>query len=160
MINILEANPLNPVHAKAIVQLMDEYARDPMGGGQPLSETVKTNLPMALSNRSNAYVILALDGNTPAGLTICFEGFSTFSCRPLLNIHDVMVSAQYRGQGISKRLLEQAEVIARRLDCCKLTLEVLEGNSIAQSAYRSVGFDSYQLDPTMGHALFWEKKLG
>ena len=159
MIEILEANPLNPVHAKAIVKLLDEYARDPMGGGQPLSEAVKTNLPTALSNRSNAYVILALDGNKPAGLTICFEGFSTFACRPLLNIHDVMVSAGYRGQGLSKRLLEQAEVIARRLDCCKLTLEVLEGNSIAQSAYQSVGFNSYQLDPTMGHALFWEKKL-
>ena len=160
MIEILEANLLNPVHAKAIVQLLDEYAREPMGGGQPLSEAVKTNLPMALSKRSNAYVILALDGNKPAGLAICFEGFSTFACRPLLNIHDVMVSARYRGQGISKRLLEQAEVIARRLDCCKLTLEVLEGNSIAQSAYRSVGFDSYQLDPTRGRALFWEKKLG
>ena len=159
MIEILEANPLNPVHAKAIVELLDEYARDPMGGGQPLSEAVKTNLPTALSNRSNAYVILALDGNNPAGLTICFEGFSTFACRPLLNIHDVMVSARYRGQGISKRLLEQAEVIARRLDCCKLTLEVLEGNSIAQSAYQSVGFNSYQLDPTIGQALFWEKKL-
>ena len=159
MIEIFEADPLNPIHAKAIVQLMDEYARDPMGGGQPLSEAVKTNLPMALSQRSNAYIILALDGNESAGLTICFEGFSTFACRPLLNIHDVMVSAQYRGQGLSKRLLEQAEVIARRLDCCKLTLEVLEGNSIARSAYQSVGFNSYQLDPTMGHALFWEKKL-
>ena len=159
MIEILEANPLNPVHAKAIVELLDEYARDPMGGGQPLSEAVKTNLPTALSNRSNAYVILALDGNNPAGLTICFEGFSTFACRPLLNIHDVMVSARYRGQGISKRLLEQAEVIARRFDCCKLTLEVLEGNSIAQSAYQAVGFNSYQLDPTIGQALFWEKKL-
>ena len=160
MIEIIEANPLNPIHAKAIVQLMDEYARDPMGGGQPLSEAIKTSLPMALSQRLNAYVILALDGNESAGLTICFEGFSTFACRPLLNIHDVMVSARYRGQGISKRLLEQAKVIARRLDCCKLTLEVLEGNSIARSAYQSVGFNSYQLDPAMGHALFWEKKLG
>lgn len=159
MIEILEANPLNPAHSKAIVQLMDEYARDPMGGGQPLSEAVKTNLPMALSQRSDAYTILALDGTQSVGLTICFEGFSTFACRPLLNIHDVMVSARYRGQGISKRLLEQAEVIARRLNCCKLTLEVLEGNSIARSAYQSVGFNSYQLDPTMGHALFWEKKL-
>lgn len=160
MIEILEVNPLNPVHAEAIVQLMDEYARDPMGGGQPLSEAVKINLPIALSNRSNAYIILALDRSIPAGLSICFEAFSTFACRPLLNIHDLMVSAPYRGQGISKRLLEQAETIARRLDCCKLTLEVLEGNSIAQAAYRSVGFDSYQLNPTMGHALFWEKKLG
>ncbi len=159
MIEIIEANPTNPVHAAAIVQLMDEYARDPMGGGQGLSEAVKANLPTALSQRSNAHVILALAEGEPAGLINCFEGFSTFACRPLLNIHDVIVSAAYRGQGISKRLLNQAETIARRLDCCKLTLEVLQGNTIAQSAYKAAGFDGYQLNPEMGHALFWEKKL-
>lgn len=159
MIEIIEANPANPVHAAAIVQLMDEYAQDPMGGGQGLSEEVKSNLPMALSKRSNAYIILAWVAGEPAGLIICFEGFSTFACRPLLNIHDVIVSASYRGQGISKQLLNQAEVIARRLDCCKLTLEVLEGNTIAQAAYQAVGFGGYQLNPKMGHALFWEKKL-
>ena len=32
-------------------------------------------------------------------------------------------------------------------------------NTIAQAAYRSVGFDGYQLDPSLGKALFWEKKL-
>ncbi len=159
MIKIIEANPAEPSHAKAIVQLMDEYARDPMGGGQGLLEAVKCDLPRALSQRSNAYAILALVNDEPAGLTICFEGFSTFACRPLLNIHDVIVSASYRGRGISKLLLNQAEVIAIRLGCCKLTLEVLEGNRIAQSAYKSIGFNSYQLNPEMGHALFWEKKL-
>lgn len=159
MIEIIEANPSNPVHARAIVQLMDEYARHPMGGAQALSEEVKANLPMALSQRSNTHVILAFAELEPAGLIICFEGFSTFACRPLLNIHDVIVSTSYRGQGISKRLFKQAEAIARRLDCCKLTLEVLEGNTIAQSAYKAVGFNGYQLNPEMGHALFWEKKL-
>jgi ribosomal protein S18 acetylase RimI-like enzyme len=158
-IEIIEANPTIPSHAAAIVQLMDEYARDPMGGGQGLSEEVKKRLPMALSQRSNAHVILALSELEPAGLIICFEGFSTFACRPLLNIHDVIVSASYRGQGVSKRLLNQAEVIARRLDCCKLTLEVLQGNAVAQAAYKAVGFNGYQLNPEMGHALFWEKKL-
>jgi len=160
MIEIITADPSNPIHAQAIVQLMDEYARDPMGGGQPLSETVKKNLPLELSRRSNAYCILALaDGKDPAGLINCFEGFSTFACRPLLNIHDVIVSSTYRGQGLSKRLLQEAEKIARQLNCCKLTLEVLQGNTIAQRAYRSMGFSGYQLNPEMGHALFWEKKL-
>lgn len=159
MIEIITADPSNPIHAQAIVQLMDEYARDPMGG-QPLSETVKKNLPLELSRRSNAYCILSLaDGKDPAGLINCFEGFSTFACRPLLNIHDVIVSTTYRGQGLSKRLLQEAEKIARQLNCCKLTLEVLQGNTIAQRAYRSMGFSGYQLNPEMGHALFWEKKL-
>mgnify|MGYP000081241031 CR=1 FL=1 len=32
-------------------------------------------------------------------------------------------------------------------------------NTIAQAAYRSVGFSGYELDPAIGKALFWEKKL-
>ena len=28
-----------------------------------------------------------------------------------------------------------------------------------QSAYRKLGFSGYQLDPQLGKALFWEKKL-
>jgi ribosomal protein S18 acetylase RimI-like enzyme len=71
----------------------------------------------------------------------------------------VVVAEKYRGLGLSKRLLAAVEELAGRLGCCKLTLEVLEGNSIAQAAYRSLGFDAYQLDPSLGKALFWEKKL-
>ncbi len=159
MFELLEANPSNPIHASAIVQLMNEYACHPMGGGQPLSDTVQINLPIELSKCPNAHIILAFMNDEPAGLTICFEGFSTFACKPLLNIHDVMVSANYQGQGLSKQLLQHAEIIARRLGCCKLTLEVLEGNPIAQAAYRSIGFSGYQLNPEMGNALFWQKKL-
>ncbi len=159
MIELLEADPNLPAHAQAIVQLMDEYARDPMGGGQGLSDFVKSNLPTELAKRSAAHVILAFVDDQPAGLVVCIEGFSTFACKPLLNIHDVIVSSAYRGQGLSKRMLQKAEDIAIVLGCCKLTLEVLEGNTVAQAAYRSCGFTGYELDPKMGKALFWEKKL-
>ncbi|MEB3293511.1 MAG: GNAT family N-acetyltransferase [Synechococcales bacterium] len=159
MLEILEADPKHPNHAQAILTLLDEYARDPMGGGQGLSEFVKQNLPKTLAQRSDVYIILAFVQGEAAGLAICFEGFSTFACQPLLNIHDIVVSQPYRGQGLSKKLLQQAETIARRLGCCKLTLEVLEGNAIAQAAYQSSGFSGFQLDPAMGNALFWEKKL-
>ncbi len=56
-------------------------------------------------------------------------------------------------------MLEVAEAMAQRLGCCKMKLEVLEGNVAAQAAYRSCGFTAYELDPRMGKGLFWEKKL-
>jgi len=158
-ITIFEASPADPVHAAAIVLLLDAYASSPMGGSVGLSAPVKEQLPAALAARPTAHVVLAMDGTVPAGLVISFEGFSTFQCRPLLNIHDVIVAEAYRSQGLSRRLLEAVETMARGLGCCKLTLEVLEGNTIAQAAYRSVGFSGYELDPAIGKALFWEKKL-
>ncbi len=158
--SLFESDPGDPVQARAIISLLDSYAGGINGGSQGLSDAVKQNLPAALAARPTAHVMLAMDGDEPAGLVISFEGFSTFQCRPLLNIHDVVVAEPYRRQGLSKRLLAAVEAMAIRLGCCKLTLEVLEGNTIAQAAYRSLGFDGYQLDPALGKALFWEKKLG
>lgn len=158
-IRIVEADLASEAHSRAIVELLDHYARDPMGGGVPLAASTRANLIGELRKRNTAHVILALVDDEPAGLVNCFEGFSTFACKPLLNIHDVVVAAAHRGKGLSKMMLEQAQTLALRLGCCKMTLEVLEGNTVAQAAYRTFGFAGYELDPQMGRAMFWEKKL-
>jgi ribosomal protein S18 acetylase RimI-like enzyme len=98
-------------------------------------------------------------GDEPAGLAICMEGFSTFVCEPLLNVHDLVAHPSRRGQGLAGQLLAEVERIARQRGCCKVTLEVLEGNASAQAAYRRAGFEGYQLDPSMGRAMFWQKWL-
>lgn len=159
MIDIIVADYENPTHRKAIISLLDAYARDPMGGGIPLRDEVKQALIPALASQPGALSILAFDGSLPVGLINCFQTLSTFQARPLLNIHDVTVEKHYRGQGISADMLDKVEEVARQRGCCKLTLEVLEGNRIARNAYSKVGFHSYTLDPGMGQALFWEKKL-
>jgi hypothetical protein len=40
-----------------------------------------------------------------------------------------------------------------------MTLEVLEGNRVAQAVYKSQGFAGFELDPKMGKAMFWQKLL-
>lgn len=159
MTEIIKADLARPEHAQALVQLMKEYALDPMGGGEALPDHVLAGLAAELHKRAAVHVVLALVDKQPAGLAVCIEGFSTFACKPLLNIHDMIVSQRYRGQGLSMLLLQKAEAIANELGCCKVTLEVLEGNRIAQSAYRRAGFAGYELDPAMGKAMFWQKKL-
>lgn len=153
------ADLANPQHAKAIVYLLNEYAKDEMGGGAELAEYVKQNLVTELKIRSGIHIVLAFVGDNPAGLAICMEGFSTFACKPLLNIHDITVAPAYRGRGIAKRMMTKVESIAKQLGCCKLTLEVLEGNRVAQGVYKSCGFEGYELNPKTGKALFWQKRL-
>ena len=159
MEEILSADLSLPSHGETIIYLLNEYAKDEMGGGTELSIFVKNNLISELTKRQGVYIILAFVDGYPAGLVNCFEGFSTFACKPLLNIHDVIVISDYRGRGISKKMLNKAEEIAISLGCCKLTLEVLEGNTIAQGAYKSCGYSGYELNPKMGKAMFWQKKL-
>jgi ribosomal protein S18 acetylase RimI-like enzyme len=159
MTDIQIADFNNPFHASAIVFLLNEYAKDDMGGGEPLSTFTQANLVSEMAKRPTIHTVIAFVDAKPAGLINCMEGFSTFACKPLLNIHDIVVLAEYRGQGISSQLLKKAEEIGKDLGCCKLTLEVLEGNKLAQAAYIANGFAGYQLDPVMGRAMFWQKKL-
>jgi ribosomal protein S18 acetylase RimI-like enzyme len=158
-LNVVQVNYADPTHMAALLALLDGYARDPMGGGEPLSTFVMQNLPMALAERPNLFSVLAFDGKQPVGLINCVEGFSTFACRPLVNVHDVVVAASHRGQGIAEKMLIHVEAMARSRGACKLTLEVLSGNHSAQKLYRRVGFDNYQLDPDTGQALFMQKWL-
>lgn len=157
--DIVVADFKNEAHASAIVYLLNEYAKDEMAGGTELSDFVKTNLISELQKRSYAFAILAFVRNEPAGLALCFEGFSSFACMPLLNIHDMVVAKNFRCLGLSKKILAKAEQLAKERHCCKLTLEVLEGNHVAQNAYRAFGFEGYELDPKTGKAMFWQKKL-
>lgn len=159
MIKVIDTDLNIPAHREAVVELMNTYALDYMGGGEELSDFAKNNLANELAQRKYIHTVLAFVNDNPAGLIIAIEGFSTFACKPLLNIHDVVVASAYRRRGICKLLLQRIEDIALELGCCKLTLEVLEGNQVAQAAYKAFGFDGYQLNPDMGRALFWQKKL-
>ncbi len=156
---VTQADYHDAAHARAIVELLNAYALDPMGGGEPLPELVRTTLVERLASLPHAFSVLCFVDGVPAGLVNCFEGFSTFEARPLVNIHDVIVAAQHRGRGISQQMIAEVERIAHQRGCSKLTLEVLEGNEVAQGAYRKLGFANYELDPAMGRAMFWQKKL-
>ncbi len=146
-------------HARAIVELLDGYARSPMGGGVPLEARVRDRLAAELAGRPGAFSVLCFVDDEPAGLANCFEGFSTFKCRPLVNVHDIAVAERFQGRGISQLLLEKVDEVARQCGCCKITLEVLEDNRVAQGAYRKYGFEAYRLGERGGRALFWQKVL-
>ncbi len=150
---------LDKRQATDIIYLLDAYSQDQMGGSKPLSESVKLNLVNELSKIPHAFSVICYVNNKPAGLVNCFEAFSTFKCKPLINIHDVIVVSEFRGLGLSQRMLSKVEEIAKSKGCCKITLEVLEGNKVAQSSYIKFGFAGYELDPVMGNALFWQKDL-
>ncbi|QBM28908.1 GNAT family N-acetyltransferase [Hydrogenophaga pseudoflava] len=158
--SVRQADYGHPSDAAAVVALLDAYASDPAGGGEPLSDFVKDNLARELAARPQAYSVLAFDGEQPVGLVNCIEGFSSFKCKPLVNVHDVAVLASHRGRGIAEAMLAEAERIAVERGAVKMTLEVLSGNAPAVKLYRRIGYEGYQLDPAMGTAQFMQKWLG
>ena len=149
----------NQVQSSDLVNLLNEYAIDPMGGSEPLSAYVFDNLAEELNKIPNAFSLVCYVDGEPAGFANCFTAFSTFKCKPLINIHDFAVKSAFRGKNISQQLLSKIEDIGRERGCCKITLEVLKGNLPAQKAYLKYGFEAYQLNSQLGDAQFWQKEI-
>lgn len=156
-VTVRVADYADAADAVRVVALLDSYARDPMGGGKPLSDDVRERLVPGLAAHPGAFSLLAFAGDEALGLSNCITGFSTFAARPLVNIHDMAVLPEARGRGVGRALMLAVEARAR--DACKITLEVLSGNDTAKGLYASLGYGDYALDPQAGTALFWEKKL-
>jgi len=164
-IEIKEADLNSPLDQRAILEMVNAYAMDPMGNGAPLSAEVRAALIPGLRKHPTTLIFLAWEkgngdeGPRAVGIAVCFLGFSTFAARPLVNIHDLSVLSTYRGKGIGRMLLAEVERNARSRGCCKLTLEVLENNVGARRLYEDVGFARATYQEAAGAALFLAKQL-
>ncbi|MDR1864509.1 MAG: GNAT family N-acetyltransferase [Bacteroidales bacterium] len=144
----------NTDDVNAVGSLINAYIADEMGGGDPLTPQQQSQLATALEQHPKSLVLLACIGNVRCGMLVAFENFSTFTVRPMINIHDVIVLKEYRGKHIGRTLLESVASIAGQRGCSRITLEVREDNVIAQRLYKSVGFEA----PAPG-MYYWRKTV-
>ncbi|GAB3059046.1 GNAT family N-acetyltransferase [Simiduia litorea] len=156
---IRKVNYGDPEQMLILLNLLDAYACDAMGGGEPLADHVRIELPALLRATPHAVSFIAFIGAEAVGLINGFETVSTFAAKRLINIHDLAVLSTARGKGVATQLMQAMEDHAHARQCCKLTLEVLTGNQQANALYTSMGYRQYELDPKMGQAVFLQKKL-
>lgn len=156
---IVEADLDCPEHREAVLALTAAYALDPMGNGGPLPPDSLERLIGALRAHPTTLIFLAYVDQRAVGIATCFLGFSTFAARQLVNVHDLAVLPEYRGRGISRELLAAVERKGRALGCCRITLEVLEGNARARGVYAQAGFAQASIGGPAGGALFFSKEL-
>ncbi|MEM9186071.1 MAG: GNAT family N-acetyltransferase [Planctomycetota bacterium] len=150
----------SPGDRRVLVELLDAYAADPeTGGGEAIAPDARERIADGLRAHPTALVLLAVDEGRVVGLAACFEGYSTFAARPVLNLHDLVVAPKSRGRGVGAALLEAVEAHARGRGCAWITLEVLGANAGAQRLYRRCGFTGGDSVSPRSAAMFWKKKL-
>ena len=112
-----------------------------------------------LRKHPTTLILLAYVEGRPVGIATCFVGFSTFYARPLVNVHDLAILPEYRGQGIGRQLLNGVLDKAKQLGCCKVTLEVHETNRRAKQMYEAAGFAEGAAREPGGRWLFYSRPL-
>jgi len=125
-LNVQRVDYRNPRDAQALCELLNMYAQDPMGGGEPIAPQAVARLCSDLAAKPFAFSFIAwqsgaqggeqFDGavcastDKPVGLINCFEAYSTFKALPLINIHDIAVAPSARGQGVGQALLQAGQL--------------------------------------------------
>jgi GNAT superfamily N-acetyltransferase len=89
--------------------------------------------------RPTAEVVLAFEGDEPAGFALWFESYSTFLAKPGLYLEDLFVYPQHRGRGLGRRLLAHLARVAVERDYGRVEWSVLDWNVDAIGFYRSLG---------------------
>lgn len=114
------ADYTDPVQAKTVSDLLNGYSLDQFGSSAPLDDDVRAQLCVELAKIPGAFSVVATIDNEPIGLINCFQGFSTFKCKPLVNIHDVFVVPEYRRKGVTQAMMGKVEEvgIATSHDTC------------------------------------------
>ncbi|WP_299692129.1 GNAT family N-acetyltransferase [uncultured Vibrio sp.] len=95
--------------------------------------------------------------NKPAGFAVCFESFSTYRAQRVMNIHDFMVSDNFRGKGLGKAQLNGVEQYCRDNGYLKITLEVGDDNLAAKKLYSSCDYQDYRV--VLQDQQHWQKYL-
>ena len=152
---IEECNFSKESHRKALIDLMNDYMADEMGGKlPPYSQGKAAQVLRGLESHPSKLILLVREESRYVGLANCFVNFGTFAGKPFINIHDLVVMKAYRGRGIGRLLMEEITRKAQELDCAKITLEVRNDNTYAQKLYKNMGYE--EGNPPMH---FWTKHL-
>jgi GNAT superfamily N-acetyltransferase len=127
-----------PEDIPTILQLIRDlatYERAP----DEVTATEEQLAEVLFGERPTAEVVLAFEGDVPAGFAVFFHNFSTWLGRPGLYLEDLFVKPEMRGKGYGRALLTHLARIARDRGCGRMEWAVLDWNEPAIQFYQALG---------------------
>ena len=122
----------------AVAELFDQYrifyqkTADLLSAIQFLSERLE---------KEESVVFVAENAqNNLVGFVQLYPLFSSTRMQRLWLLNDLFVHSDFRGQGVSKMLIDAAKELCRRTNACELMLETQKNNYIANQLYVHTGF--------------------
>ena len=91
-------------------------------------------------SRDDSVVLLALQGDTPAGFTQLYPIFSSVRTARTWLLNDLFVAEHARRGGVARALLDAAAAFGRADGAAGLVLETTVDNAPARALYRAAGW--------------------
>jgi GNAT superfamily N-acetyltransferase len=132
-----------------LVQLFESYRI--FYKKEPNQKAASDFLKKRLVQNDSVFFICSKDQQIGA-FTQLYPIFSSTRMKRLWLLNDLFVSNEYRGEGLSKLLIQRCKDYCHETDACGLILETGKSNDIGNRLYPSVGFI---LDEKYNH-YFWD----
>lgn len=81
------------------------------------------------------------EGGKLVGFTQLYPIFSSVRMKRMWLLNDLFVDPNFRGQDISKMLINQAQDLCRNTNACGILLETEKTNDIGNNLYPATGFE-------------------
>lgn len=96
----------------------------------------------AVANSDNTHLLVCDDGDDIiATALVCLCQDVMFDNQPFALIENVVVSADYKREGIGKSMMEHIEAFCVEQDCSKIMLQTSSKNRAARDFYTAMGYD-------------------
>ncbi len=103
-------------------------------------ETIKTNFLNVINNRNTKILVIKFKNNVAGFIKydIIEELFS--KGKPYMFLSNLCIESKYRGNGLSKKLLERVEEDARKRNCEYIFLTCGNQRYCAHNLYKQLGY--------------------
>ncbi|HUM45311.1 MAG TPA: GNAT family N-acetyltransferase [Chitinophagales bacterium] len=108
-----------------------------------------------MENNESIIFLVVDDDGTVAGFTQLYPLFSSTRMKRWWLLNDLFVKTEFRGQDLSKLLIERCKALAMETKAAGLSLETEISNHIGNRLYPEAGFE---LD-TEHNFYFWENNI-
>jgi|TARA_B110000238_G_C16043684_1_gene403006 ribosomal protein S18 acetylase RimI-like enzyme len=104
-------------------------------------DTAREFLTERLSNRDSEIFVCETIDNKLVGFVQLFPLFSSTRMKKLWLLNDLFVNPEFRGKGISVKLIERAKKLVTDSSACAMFLETEKSNIIGNNLYPKTGFE-------------------
>jgi GNAT superfamily N-acetyltransferase len=108
----------------------------------PDIETAK-NFLLERIQKKESVIFIATIKNQIVGFTQLYPLFSSLSMKGSWLLNDLYILEEYRGNGISKQLIDAAKQLAKDTNAAWIMLETEKANTVGNKLYPSTGFVLY-----------------
>ena len=127
-----------PADAAVVARLLAEF-RDHEGRDWPPDESMRAGVERLIGRDDGEFL---LGGDPPAGVAQLRYRYGIWWDAEDCHLEDLFVSAEARGSGVGRALVEAVVERARARGCRRIELDTAEDNAPALALYRSLGFRS------------------